>query len=69
MKVQALDSIDKGCIDKHCSGFVQVTIDKPYLGDVRLPSTPIGERGKKSVVNVKIQRVFFFLKNINVYTL
>jgi hypothetical protein len=67
MNMQVWDSINrinKGCIDKQCSGFVQTTIDKPYLGDVRSPSTPIGERGKKSVVIVKIQRVIFFKEYI-----
>ncbi|CAJ2665077.1 unnamed protein product [Trifolium pratense] len=53
---QWLDGTNRDCIDKRCSGFVQVTQDKPYIGVVRLPSTPIGEEGKKIVVNVKIQR-------------
>jgi hypothetical protein len=55
--MQIVDRDNKGCINKRCPDFVQVTVDKPYIGDVRSPSTPIGESGKKSVVAVKIQRV------------
>jgi hypothetical protein len=69
MNMQTLGSTNHGCIDKRCSGFVQVIQDKPYLGVVRSPSTPIGKSGKKYVVNVKIQRVILFLKNMNVYIL
>ncbi|KAK2376270.1 hypothetical protein QL285_077080 [Trifolium repens] len=56
LTTEIVDRDNKGCINKRCPDFVQVTVDKPYIGDVRSPSTPIGESGKKSVVAVKIQR-------------